>query len=360
MKNYLTLVLAVAVVSSPAYASRARLEALGEGKNGSYYIDDARNMFLNPATIAKNKKKLMLELGGASEGPDSSSSSVAQGGFINTFGDFTYALYLNNNDDSAVASLGAVSGVTRPRNTIELALAGEGSVNWGLSVLHGGAQDSTTTGSNYWKARFGLDKDNMALFGTVGLYGQGNGATAQDKAKLSLNVGATYKMDSMTAFANFQSGSLESSVVSTGTILNTRKVTSFAIGAGWNKEMTKSTHMFTRVEADYAKTTNEGTLVGNTYTTTYNIPVVLGAEAQALSWLAIRGSLSHSLIGQDVSARTDLGGTTTAAAGLGMTFGDVTVDGLVATGSSTVYGGANQSFGFGDGMMSRIAMTYNF
>ena len=64
MKNYLTLVLALSVVSSPAFASRARLESLGEGKNGSYYIDDSRNMFLNPASIVRYKKKMMLELGG--------------------------------------------------------------------------------------------------------------------------------------------------------------------------------------------------------------------------------------------------------------------------------------------------------
>jgi len=285
MKNYLTLVLAVAVVSSPAYASRARLEALGEGKNGSYYIDDARNMFLNPASIAKNKKKLMLELGQSGSGTDAAGAGLTQGGFINTFGDFTYALYLNNTSDTATNSLSAGgAGNPAPQNAIELAVAGEGSVNWGLSVVRAANQASATTNASYWEARFGLDKDAMALFGTVGLYGNSKGAVLENKAKLSLDLGATYKMDSMTTFAKFHTGSMDTVVNATGATANTVKSTSFGIGAGWNKEMTKSTHMFTRVEADYSNLNYvNGAGVETTHTTVYNIPVVLGAEAQALS-----------------------------------------------------------------------------
>lgn len=139
MKNYLTLILALAIVSSPAYASRARLEALGEGKNGSYYIDDSRNMFLNPASIVKYKKKMMLELGNqntvtTADTGASAATSRPQGGFTNTFGDFTYALYLNNTSDRAINTLGSVFA---PADALEFALAGEGSVNWGISVLNG-------------------------------------------------------------------------------------------------------------------------------------------------------------------------------------------------------------------------------
>jgi hypothetical protein len=87
----------------------------------------------------------------------------------------------------------------------------------------------------------------------------------------------------------------------------------------------------------------------------------MGAEAQALSWLALRGSITHSLLGQTDAANTSV------AAGVGMTFGDVTIDGLVATDSGALdsnlgtNGQASSStFGFGDKMISRIAMTYNF
>jgi len=119
--------------------------------------------------------------------------------------------------------------------------------------------------------------------------------------------------------------------------------------------------MFTRLEARKMKVENAGP--GNM--NAWNLPVVLGAEAQALSWLAVRGSITHSLLGQTDTAATSV------AAGVGLTFGDVTIDGLVATGSGAGAGAlatnlgtngqaSSSTFGFGDGMISRIAMTYNF
>jgi hypothetical protein len=75
------------------------------------------------------------------------------------------------------------------------------------------------------------------------------------------------------------------------------------------------------------------------------------------------------LLGQNLLTRADLSNLTTVSAGLGMTFGDLTIDGMVATNGlnnttdNIGFGtGANSgsTFGFGDSMISRIAMTYNF
>jgi len=208
MKNYLALVLGVIIMASPAFASRARLEALGEGKNGSYYIQDSRNMFLNPATIVKNKKKLMLELGGdpvnattsdgtavaASANTREANSSRAQGGFTNTFGDFTYGLYLNNTSDraiSTIASANAIAGALgstaawiAPTNAWEFFFAGEGAVNWGISVFHAGNENKAAGGVDktayYWGTRLGVDMNNWSLFSTIGIASSSkmNNATA--------------------------------------------------------------------------------------------------------------------------------------------------------------------------------------
>ena len=151
MKNYLALVLAVAVVSSPAHASRARLESLGEAAGGSYYIDDSRNIFLNPAQIVHYKKKLFLELGqepGAFQDQSSvygntSAGNRPEGGFTNTFGDFTYGLYLNHNSDRtariisganlfghSTSKINTADNFLAPDSTAELFFAGEGSLNF--------------------------------------------------------------------------------------------------------------------------------------------------------------------------------------------------------------------------------------
>lgn len=380
MKNYLTLVLALSVVSSPAFASRARLESLGEGKNGSFYIDDSRNMFLNPASIVRYKKKMMLELGGVTAAGTAdtganAASSRPQGGFTNTFGDFTYALYLNNTSDRAINTLGTVFA---PSDALEFALAGEGSVNWGVSVLHGGNRAGADFG-RYWAARFGVEKDAIALFGTIGIESKASDATAalaagtplEVKGNTSIDLGATYKMDEMTIFGKFLT--TKATWTASGTTANEGKTTAFGIGAGWKKEMTKSTNMFVRVEADSTKTENTN-VVGNpliaaTNVSAWNVPVVLAAETQAMSWLAIRGSIAHSLLGQNLLTQTDLANLTTVSAGIGMTFGDLVIDGMVAsnalnnTTDNIGFGtGANSgsNFGFGDDMITRIGLTYNF
>jgi|GEM_PF-865686 len=388
MKNYLTLVLALSVVSSPAYASRARLESLGEGKNGSFYIDDSRNMFLNPASIVRYKKKMMLELGGETTGAvDNANASRAQGGFTNTFGDFTYAVYLNNTSDRAISTLGADidadgdADFLAPSNGLEFALAGEGSVNWGISLLTGGNRGVTAaanaygagseTKSSYLAARFGVEKDAAAVFGTVGISSSAKivtgSANPEIKGKLSLDLGATYKMDDMTLFAKFIKTGADfqnSTAGATAAAVVEGRSTTFGVGAGWKKEMTKSTNMFTRIEADHSQVTTTGAAAS----TIYNIPVTLGAETAALSWLTVRGSIGHSILGQNLTTRSNLAGTSVVAAGVGMTFGDLTVDGLVASNgvaSADTLGmgtspSASQNFGFGDNMISRIALTYNF
>ncbi|MBU6154064.1 MAG: hypothetical protein KGP28_07160 [Bdellovibrionales bacterium] len=386
MKNYLTLVLALSVVSSPAFASRARLESLGEGKNGSYYIDDSRNMFLNPASIVRYKKKMMLELGNnntdALVDGVSAANSRPQGGFTNTFGDFTYALYLNNTSDRAIGTLGSIGAAVAPSDAIEFAFAGEGSVTWGVSVLHGGNRRGADY-SRYWAARFGVEKDAFALFGTIGIDSKASNATSlltgsstaiDVKGNTNIDLGATYKMDNMTLYGKYIT--TKATWTAAGTTANEGKTNVFGIGAGWKKEMTKSTNMFARVEANSAKTENSNqaniAAVNNLNVSAWNVPVVLAAETQALSWLAVRGSISHSLLGQNLLNQTDLANSSTVSAGIGMTFGDLVIDGMVATGATAAafnttenigFGtGANSgnNFGFGDNMISRIGLTYNF
>jgi hypothetical protein len=238
-----------------------------------------------------------------------------------------------------------------PTNAVEVAFAGEGTIGWGLSVVHGYGPTGANT-VNTWGARFGVNKDDLAVFGTVGLVGKAVNGGVETKSKLNLDLGATYQLGDFTAFGNFIAGSLENDVA---------KTSAYAVGVGHKKEMTKSTNMFTRLEARKMKVENAGP--GNM--NAWNLPVVLGAEAQALSWLAVRGSITHSLLGQTDTAATSV------AAGVGLTFGDVTIDGLVATGSGAGAGAlatnlgtngqaSSSTFGFGDGMISRIAMTYNF
>ncbi|MBS1959724.1 MAG: hypothetical protein JST80_09655 [Bdellovibrionales bacterium] len=417
MKNII-LGLLVILTAAPAFASRARLEALGESKFGSYYINDDRNIFLNPAQMIDYKKKAFFEFGGDPQTPTSLLdrsvlANRAQGGYVSPIGDdMAIGVYYNNTTDRALDFVGQINGfifVTAgsatntfiaPDSQIEVLLAGKGGMGWGLSLLYAGNNTKTANlekTASVLGARLGLISGDLQLMSTVGLLSKSEvlvaGATNELKGKLSIDFAATYKMDDQTLFGKFTiygADVTNQTVFATTTPTELRNI-GFGVGMGRKHEMTKSTNMYCRFEADYLKQGVEkvpatlSAALAAPAVTYWNVPLVVGAESQALDWLAIRGSIQYSLVGQQIGARglissgagentmNSLGGTTTVAAGVGMTFGDLQIDGLVATNGTqpavTGYGTqpgfgtapmSNTSFGFGNGMLSRIAATYSF
>ena len=396
MKNLL-LVLSLVIVASPAFASRARLESLGEGKNGSYFVNDSRDIFLNPAAINSYKKKLFLELGTASGAVDTSAASKAQGGFTNTFGDFTYGLYLGRESDraaNAVVTANTILGANTfiaSDHAFDFFFGGETGIKWGADVFYAGAldQNSLVAGTKKTASLFGIklgvDLNNINIFTTLGLSSDTKNATASTttdselKGNLSLDAAVTYNSGDMTYFAkftNFSSDLTSGTAAGVAGATITPTTTAYGIGTGWKHEATKSVTMFSRFEIDYqknnTKTVTAAGVESDSSTTSYNLPIVLAAEAQATSWLSVRGSVSHSLLGQSQtsgSAKTSYDNMTTVAAGLGFNFGDLTIDTLFGQ-SAALAGAASEASqgtvqagntaGFGDNFASRIAMTYNF
>ena len=395
MKNLLT-VLSLVIVASPAFASRARLESLGEGKNGSYYINDGRNIFLNPAAISAYKKNMWMELGTASDSADASNASRVQGGFTNTFGDFTYGVYVGRKSDRLASTVALLNAATAndlipADHAFEFFLGGEQGVKWGASLYYAGALSQTTVKqtTNVLGVKAGVETNGLNVFTTVGINSEAkndDGTAAGTnvlKGKLSLDVGATYAMDDITYLAKFTSTGSE---FTPGTSAATNvKTTAFGVGAGWKKEASKTVNVYSRVQFDYQKNsldTNNAAInavanaVGTGNETFYNLPLVLAAEAQATSWLTVRGSVSHSLIGQHnlikttgVTTKDSMNNMTTVAAGLGFNFGELTIDALFGQ-SGAVAGAASESsqgtsqagstFGFGDNMVSRLSLSYKF
>jgi hypothetical protein len=404
MKNFLALVLGMSIIASPAFASRARLESLGESKLGSYYIQDSRNIFLNPAQIVHYKKKLWLELGAEQVGAADAASTYGQttpatnangfinrpqGGFTSNFGDFTYGLYMNQTSDRAILGIQQANGAVAllapafgnnyflaPDSQLEAFIGGEAGLNWGFSAFYAGNDDKNATTflgrtSKLVGVRLGVElASNLQLFSTVGITSSSkvNNATQDEvKGKVSVDLGATYGMNDMTLFAKFMNWG--SDILFAGQTTEARNL-QFGVGAGWKHEMSKTVTSFARLEGDYSNLR-----AGGSTNRSWNIPAVVGAEAAALSWLTIRGSVAQSIVGQSniFGARTSFGGTTTVAAGLGVTVGDVVIDGLVATDGSNNPNANSQSgsglgtapqtntgFGFGNGMLTRVGMTYNF
>jgi len=56
MKKSVLVVAGLAVLSTSAFASKARMEALGQGSASSLYLSDSRSVFLNAASLNDTKK----------------------------------------------------------------------------------------------------------------------------------------------------------------------------------------------------------------------------------------------------------------------------------------------------------------
>jgi hypothetical protein len=383
MKNYL-LVLAVMMAAAPAFASRARLESLGEGKNGSLFIDDSRNMFYNPAAINNYKKKMFLELGLPTEAADTITNSKAQGGFTNTFGDFVYGLYLGNESDrshSSIASaatgggLGTTLAFATPENTVDFFIGGDAGTKWGLNLFYSGEESNAGVQKTFsqFGTRLGAMFGQTQVFSTVAIATKAKGATVaadEFKGKIGVDLGATHAMDNMTYFVKGTMTGFE--LLPAGTkSLEVNKMTA-ELGMGYKKEVSKSANIFSRVQFGYSTQEIKPVTGAISKVNQLNLPVTLGMEAEALSWLTVRGSVAQSLWGQNTTAgvRTSINNSTQVAAGLGLKFGDIMIDGLVSTlagaantdigSSGSVTGNANGNFGFGDSMLTRVGMTYSF
>src|SRR5690606_20949266 len=108
MKKNVAIVLGAMIVAAPAFASKARLQALGEDVYGSKYIQDNRNIFINAAHINLYKDMVTFEYGDTTSTLDQrfgvnnpSSGQRAEGGFTKSVGNMVYGLHFGEKSDTA-------------------------------------------------------------------------------------------------------------------------------------------------------------------------------------------------------------------------------------------------------------------
>jgi hypothetical protein len=155
MKKNLLVIAGLAVLSTSAFASKARMEALHQGAPGtsSFYLTDTRSIFLNPAELNTMKNYITTEWG-ASGAADNDTAPRAEGGFFREMGAFSYGLYLGN--DTSRISHGA--GFLGQSNALDLFLAGDMGVKWGARVhyAHGNDEGTTVATDDRKHTAFGL------------------------------------------------------------------------------------------------------------------------------------------------------------------------------------------------------------
>ncbi len=393
MKKIMMIGSALLVLSSSAFASQARLLALGMSETdneGMYYIQDSRNIFLNPAYINLFSNQAEFNWGSvgqvitASANTTTQSSTInnntsapkAQGGVFKKYGDFVYGLYYGNESNTSAllrvagtSALSALNGFTgapgvgdskmlqTADNQIDVFFGGDQGLKWGANALYSSGKDETRTskdsaaavrggviGSN-WDAHLNLSLNSKSEASeAIAIAPLGAAATVSQefKGKIGYQVGGSYLLDSknrlfgyvkhfgweQTDSFTYSAGQSAAIGGQNGTVKG--DFTSYFFGWGRDFDVNNGDKVFTSVSA---KQTDINLSFANKSEVRHMIvPVTLGYEAKATDWLTIRGSVVQNLYGQKDNKNVNNYGAT------GTRLNKVASSALTAT-----YGGSGKS-----------------
>ncbi|MBI2522182.1 MAG: hypothetical protein HYV97_17315 [Bdellovibrio sp.] len=386
MKKHLLLVVGLALLSTSAFATKARMESLGQdGANGSFYLSDTRNVFRNAAFVNTTKNYVVTEWGDASA-TDSTTTPEAEGGWYSEVGAFGYGVYLNNTQSSQVTHYTSLTATSKNNTLNRAAYAGVGNkldvfvgadmgFEWGVNLNISNFKDEGVNQAFEQKQSglgvgFGVLMGDLDAYANLGLKDEAKGGAASgDKweAKMGINVGTNYKWQGYTFFADYKKGGVEETASGTKT---ENDATELNVGFARVMEIASSGRWFYDFRW-YNNKSEEKITAGTDEYKISDFPLTLGFEADATSWLTLRGSVSQSLKN---SAERNLAGSSpgatsnnkkiqdpnsaTVAAGATLNFGKLKVDGTLQTNGSN----ANNTVGHirTDDLMGRVAVDYWF
>jgi hypothetical protein len=374
MKKQLTVALGLAVLATPAFASKARLQALGDDVNGSFYINDNRNVFLNAANINNHKDLVTFEWGDTTQGVDANGTPRAEGGLFKTSGNLVYGAYLGSESNSvnAIRQFGAnLNGASsQEENNIDVFVGGDAGMKWGANLTYSKSEKNEADGDseqNALRTRLGVIAGDIEGFANISISNKAeDNAGNEFKGKLGGQIGAIYNLNDYRVFATMTKADGEADGATDEDI----KYTKFEVGAGRASKLNDKATLFTKASFVNVKAENDnnagagfGATCSNAlafgceeYKSTH-LPVVIGLEYDAASWLVLRSSVAQTIWGKEEDADNKRGfqDTTVVNAGATLKFGELSMDGSIGNGGTTTAGNFNT-----DGLMSRVSMTYRF
>jgi hypothetical protein len=323
-------ILAMAMVASSAHATKARLAALNQDVNGSYYVTDTRNIFLNPAEIMLLKDNANFEWGRKERTGLETPNAEAEGGFVYALGAGRLAAQLGRVTDfdrgireinamlpDITAALGVPGGVFgEGQNNLDVVYGGGDNMHWGAGATL--TKSKTAIASNRssnvqgLNLRGGVHNDQFGAFGGILLAAQSVTDVGVNNAKLSegfgINGGASFQVKpEIKAYAHVSYDKYTAELSNGGPSYDGKR-TGVMGGAAYTKTMDNNGRLYAAAELNYLNndaTNSQG--APEEQFQMVSVPVSLGLEADANSWLRMRAGVKQNvLIG---NAKLTNGGT---------------------------------------------------
>ena len=406
MKKHATMMVVTALVafmSFNVWATKSRMQALGQNSLvGSFYIDDTRNVFHNPAEMHKHMDYVIIEWGDRTQ--QSLSGLVTgketinpkpEGGFFKKMGNLSYGFYLgsekrmdgpiNLNYHPAVDSSNFAIDTS---NSFDLFFSGDHFLQWGARIHYASNKakrydmDATHKASG---VGLGIALRNLEAWMNYTLADEYEGKqlysfseeeqellpSGWEKSKLEndgiMDMGLSYRMMNWTFFGNYDKYAVEIDKN------NSYNKTILTVGAGYIHEISPMARVFMDISFRDEESTNVTYDELDNYTRTVeatlkSLPVKIAFEADATSWLVLRGSVSQPLSGNkkekhkfshsgETSETVDPVPSASVAAGATLNFGKLKLDGMIGIDDKSWMGKGSLNH---ENLLSRVALHYWF
>ncbi|WP_409479110.1 hypothetical protein [Pseudobdellovibrio sp. HCB154] len=367
MKSLLTL--AIVLASTSAFATRARITALGNAA----HLTDAATVYNKPAdmftvsdslTIESGLTDVALVTGATANNPATGAEAL----LIRSHGDAKWALSLGHDDVRSFSqrSTSAVSAAARAQqNPIEVSYGMKsGDMAWAGTLVYSNYNDKAADEKESTMGlKFGAATSTWDATVDLGLTDKWEDAANNEfKGKSNVAVrGGFWVASDMYAYADVAMGGHEDTVA--GTVASEIKTTDITVGA-INTVKSEGNEFFWG--AALASAQSKDSKGAEVKETSLMLPLIIGVEANAASWLTLRGSVTQNVLIQNEKTETatatvseEAPGTnsTTFAAGAGLKLGKLALDGslLAVTGSNPSGQEVNA-----DDLLGTVGLTYAF
>ncbi|RYD90840.1 MAG: hypothetical protein EOP50_15285, partial [Sphingobacteriales bacterium] len=242
--------------ASEAFASRARVNVMGQGEagfilnsTGSLYYDDMYNIFYNPAYVNDFKNWVIIEKGAVNNVNGAANAGHGEGGFVTSFMGVNAGVFLNRSDafnfnNGANGGTVANGAVVRP---IDVVIGGDHGVKWGLGLTYARSSGATTlapvapavTGpagtQSHMTARAGLMVADFAPFISYRFMGNSKVDDNNKSQAKDMSAGLKYSYGEWTPYGVYRMFKNDTTVG--GTKTRNFDSTAWIAGAGRNTKL---------------------------------------------------------------------------------------------------------------------------